>query len=101
VILACCVDVSTDGLSRRARLVLFGVLAELSLLALTAALGTGAVFRRRTDATDLGGAGTPHYYTRTEQIGETIVYAGLLLAIVGLFWGACHVPRRAERDDGS
>jgi hypothetical protein len=79
---------------QRTRLVLYAVLAELSLVALIAGLGIAAVFQRRSDERPIGGSGTLRYYTSTEQIGEVIVFVGVLLAICGLAWLALHVARR-------
>jgi hypothetical protein len=90
---------SAVGPSRRSRLVLFGVLAELSVVAVTAGLGIAAVYSRSTDTSELGGVGTTRYYTSTEQLGETIVYAGVMLAIAGLAWGVLHLTGRVGRDD--
>jgi hypothetical protein len=71
--------------TRRSRRVAVAITVELALLAVGAAIGIPALTQRQAVPSDFQGFVTERYYTNGEQLGETVVYVGLLVAIAGLF----------------
>jgi len=70
--------------SRLARVAWVAALVEFTAIGLAAVVGMVAVFLRQSDADAVGGVGVSDYYPETEKIGETVVYAAIVLVVVAL-----------------